>query len=320
MERNGQSPETSGLAIIDGHDAASLFACALSGREAGSWAAPAAEELAGIFPGFEVEELLGRGGMGAVYRARQASLDRDVAIKILPPDLGEDPEFAERFRREAQTVPRLNHPNIVHVHDFGHEPDSGLFYLVMEFVDGSDLREWIAETPMAPDLALRVAGEVCEALGHAHELGFVHRDVKPANVFLDAAGRVKIGDFGLAKLFSAPAGALELTTTGYAMGTADYCAPEVLRGDNGAIDCRADIFSLGVMLYELLTGARPRGNFAPPSRKVRVSRRVDAVVLKAIDEAPERRFASAERAENPLKATTEYVNSPWFYFKKTPQS
>lgn len=314
VDANSSSSSDSGSArssvLIDGHDAADLFACAISGPAAMSrvsWSAPAPSELASLFPGFEVLEMLGRGGMGAVYRARQTSLNRDVAIKILPPDLSNDAEFAERFRREAQTMARLSHPNIVHVYDFGHEPESGLFFLVMEFVDGADLRDLIAGGGMEPDEALRVVREVCEALSHAHASGFAHRDVKPGNVFLTGAGHVKIGDFGLAKLMPSSAAAEnapELTTTGATPGTVDYCAPEILSGSGDGGDLRADIFSLGVMLHELLTGVRPRGNFAPASSKVRVSRRVDAAVLKAIDEDPIRRFASADEFRRALEKSS----------------
>lgn len=261
-----------------------------------NWTPPEPEELEGFLDGFEIRELIGQGGMGAVYRAYQASLRRDVAIKILPPELSEDAAFAERFQREAWTMAKLNHPNIVHVYDLGRQEPTGWLYLVMELVDGADLRALTQYGKLAPEQALDVVAQICSALQHAHELGYVHRDIKPANVFLMTDGRVKVGDFGLAKLLS-PAGAedseVDLTMTGQAVGTVDYIAPEVLRGE-GDVDHRADLYSLGVMFYELLTGDRPRGRFAPPSRKVSIDVRVDEVVLRSLEEERERRYQSAD--------------------------
>ncbi|MEM7009961.1 MAG: serine/threonine-protein kinase [Verrucomicrobiota bacterium] len=305
-----ESENQDACADLSGHDAGGLMNAAL-GMSAvppmQMWEPPELEELSELLSGFEVREFLGRGGMGAVYRAYQESLERDVAIKILPPHLGEDPEFAERFRREARTMAKLSHPNIVHVYEFGRNETSGWFYLVMEFVDGADLASLIQSGAIAADEAVNYIGEICSALHHAHELGYVHRDVKPANVFLTKSGHIKVGDFGLAKLFSdlqqeaLASGNLDLTMTGSAMGTMDYLAPEILRGGDVGADHRADIFSLGVMFYELLTGDRPRGWFAPPSKKIEVDVRVDGVVLRAMDESPERRYQSAGDVSKDLR-------------------
>src|SRR4051794_32092960 len=156
------------------------------------------ESLAGKFPQLEILELVGKGGMGAVYKARQRGLDRLVALKILPPDIGHDPAFAERFTREARSLARLNHPHIVGVYDFGQT--DGLYYFVMEFVDGVNLRQAIHSGGLQAKDALAIVPQICDALQFAHDEGIVHRDIKPENILIDKKGRVKIADFGLAKL------------------------------------------------------------------------------------------------------------------------
>src|SRR5207237_7825332 len=148
----------------------------------GPFEAPTPAELAGRFPQLEVLELIGQGGMGAVYKARQTKLDRIVALKVLPPEWGTDPAFAERFAREARALAKLNHPHIVAVHDFG-EAD-GLFYLVMEYVDGVNLWQLLLDGQLPPEEALKIVPQICEALEYAHEEGIVHRDIKPENILL----------------------------------------------------------------------------------------------------------------------------------------
>jgi serine/threonine protein kinase len=166
---------------------------------------PYLETLARQFPQLEIIEHLGQGGMGVVYKARQRELNRLVAVKILPPSVGEDPAFTERFSREAQALAQLNHPNIVQVHDFGRTDE--FFYFVMEYVDGVNLRALIREGKLKPEEALRIVPQICEALQFAHDEGIVHRDIKPENILIDKKGRVKIADFGLAKLLGhAPEG------------------------------------------------------------------------------------------------------------------
>jgi serine/threonine protein kinase len=253
----------------------------------GPGSAPAPAELAPLFPQLEILELLGRGGMGAVYKARQLKLDRFVALKILPPDLGREAAFAERFAREARALARLNHPQVVAVHDFGES--GGLYYLVMEFVDGVNLRQLLQAGQLEPARALQIVPQICEALQYAHEEGVVHRDIKPENILLDKRGRVKIADFGLAKLLGHSRAEFSLTGSQQVMGTLDYMAPEQ-RERPLEVDQRADIYSLGVVFYEMLTGELPLGRFAPPSQKSAVDARLDAVVLRALERHPQQRY------------------------------
>jgi serine/threonine protein kinase len=231
---------------------------------------PYLETLARQFPQLDSFEHLGQGGMGVVYKARQRQLDRIVAVKLLPPSVGEDPAFAERFTREAQALARLNHPNIVQVHDFGRTEE--YFYFVMEYVDGVNLRTLIRDHKLEPQAALKIVPQICEALQFAHDEGIVHRDIKPENILVDKKGRVKIADFGLAKLLGRAADDLSLTGTGQLMGTLGYMAPEQLQQAH-KVDHRADIYSLGVVFYEMLTGELPLGKFQPPSKKVQVDRK-----------------------------------------------
>jgi serine/threonine protein kinase len=262
------------------------------------WSPPEPEALDPLFPDYEVQQLLGRGGMGAVYKAFQTKLKRFVAIKVLPPEMAEaDPSFAQRFQREAEAMAALDHPNIVHVYDFG-ETEAGHSYFVMEFVDGMDFHQLIHTGQLESAGALNAVSQICDALEYAHEQGYVHRDIKPANIFINQKGILKVGDFGLAKITGEPSttegGTLlepMLTQTGLAMGTPAYSAPEQM--DGRVVDRRADIYSLGVMFYEMLTGELPQGAFQPPSQKVKVDVRLDHVVLKAMASEPERRYSNA---------------------------
>ncbi len=251
--------------------------------------------LAEQFPQLEILELLGQGGMGAVYKARQRQLDRLVAVKILPPQVGQAEAFAERFTREARSLAKLNHPGIVMVYDFGHT-EAGLYYFVMEFVDGTDLRHVIQTGQLSPAEALAVVPQICEALQYAHEEGVVHRDIKPENILLNKKGQIKIADFGLAKLLDRPATAYTLTKAGQRMGTPHYMAPEQIERPH-LVDHRADIFSLGVVFYEMLTGELPLGRFPLPSKKVHVDVRLDEVVLKTLEKEPERRYQHASEVK-----------------------
>jgi serine/threonine protein kinase len=253
------------------------------------FAAPTPEELGRFFPQLEIIELLGKGGMGAVYKARQRGLDRLVALKILPPDAGSDSAFAERFTREAKALAQLNHPNIVGVFDSGNA--NGLYFFVMEYVDGVNLRQALRAGNLKPAEALKIVPQICDALQFAHDEGVVHRDIKPENILLDKRGRVKIADFGLAKLFKAK-GDEALTGTHQIMGTPHYMAPEQIRGSRD-VDHRADIYSLGVTFYEMLTGELPLGRFAPPSKKVQIDVRLDEVVLRTLEVEPEKRYQHA---------------------------
>jgi serine/threonine protein kinase len=258
---------------------------------------PAPGELARSFPQFEILSLLGQGGMGAVYLARQTKLDRQVAIKILPPEVARDPAFAERFLREARALARLSHPHIITIHDFG-EVD-GLYYFTMEYVDGQSLRDLLQAGPISAAQARDLAGQTCEALQYAHDEGLVHRDIKPENILLDRKGRVKIADFGLARLVGLTPTYLTLTGTHEVMGTLLYMAPEQMKQAR-SVDHRADLYSLGVILYEMLTGELPMGRFAPPSRKAAVDERLDHVVLKALAREPAERYQDAAALKQDL--------------------
>ncbi len=266
---------------------------------------PAVEELAAHFPQLEIRRLIGQGGMGAVYEARQRELDRVVALKILPPGIGDDPAFAERFTREARALARLNHPGIVTIHDFGRA--DGLYFFLMEYVDGMNLRQLLQRGRVAPREALAIVPEICDALQFAHDHGIVHRDIKPENILLDRRGRVKVADFGLAKLVGQTDAAEreadgigDATEAGKIMGTPDYMAPEQ-RDRPGEVDHRADIYALGVVFYQMLTGELPGKKLEAPSRKVQIDVRLDEVVLRALEKEPARRYADATEFKTSLE-------------------
>lgn len=279
---------------------------------------PGPGQLATAFPQLEILELIGTGGMGAVYKARQPHLDRLVALKILPPELGQDPSFEERFTREARVLAKLNHPHIVALYDFGQT--DGLYYFLMEYVDGASVRQLIQKGGLKPEEALAIVPQICEALQYAHDEGIVHRDIKPENILIDKKGRVKIADFGLAKIVqptppplsqgerAAEGGVrgVTLTGTGQVMGTLHYMAPEQMKGSH-AVDHRADIYSLGVVFYEMLTGELPIGKFEPPSRKVQIDVRLDEVVLRTLENEPGRRYQKASEVKTDVEAIS---NSP----------
>ena len=168
------------------------------------FAPPPVEKLGPLFPQLEILELIGKGGMGAVYKARQRELDRIVALKILPPDIGQDAAFAERFTREARALAKLNHPGIVTLYEFGRA--DGLYFFLMEYVDGVNLRRLLAGGRVSAREALAIVPQICDALQYAHDQGIVHRDIKPENLLLDRRGRVKVADFGLAKIIGPQTG------------------------------------------------------------------------------------------------------------------
>jgi hypothetical protein len=273
-----------------GAQAARLFEEAAAGAAAGRPAPLPLHEVARLFPDLDVQGLIGVGGMGIVYRARHRRLDRLVALKILPAPQARDPQFAERFEREARALARLDHPHIVRVHDVGRVEGYG--YLVLEHVDGANLRQVMAGGRLRPAEALAIVPQVCEALQYAHDQGVVHRDIKPENVLLDAKGQVKIADFGLAKLLDRPAGATGLTATGQVMGTFQYMAPEQVKSPQD-VDHRADLYSLGVVFYEMLTGELPMGRFEPPSEAAGLDARIDRIVLHALERERTLRYQQA---------------------------
>ena len=261
--------------------------------------APAPADIAKFFPQLEILECLGRGGMGVVYKARQPRLNRLVALKILAPEREKDPAFAGRFEKEAQALARLSHPNIVTIHDFGQT--GGMYYLLMEYVDGATLRQLLASSRISPREALAIVPQICDALQFAHDLGIVHRDIKPENILMDRRGRVKVADFGLAKLIGAESEAAlgeqaavspSLTEAGKIVGTPNYMAPEQV-SQPGTVDHRADIYALGVVFYQMLTGELPGKSLEPPSRKVHIDVRLDDVVLRALEQNPGLRYQQA---------------------------
>jgi serine/threonine protein kinase len=314
---------------------------------------PKPEELAALFPQLEILGLIGQGGMGAVYRARQKQLDRMVALKILPPDVGRSPSFSERFAREAKALAKLNHPGIVTLYEFGQVQNAvgarlwsqtqpqhvastegaesigsaaagaphtaaPLYDFLMEFVDGMNLGQLLRAGKLAPKEALAIVPQICDALQYAHDRGIVHRDIKPENILLGCEGQVKVADFGIAKLAergcpsrsgnanakdsgkseaslaggsaAAKTAALPLLTAAdKVLGTPQYMAPEQ-KEHPLEVDHRADIYSLGVVFYQMLTGELPAGKFEPPSHKVQVDVRIDEIVLRALEKNPELRY------------------------------
>ena len=304
---------------------------------------PPVAELAPLFPQLDILELIGRGGMGAVYRARQRELERIVALKILPPGIGEDPAFAERFTHEAKALAKLNHPGIVTIYDFGHverrsptrreggppdhagselgapPPGQLLYFFLMEFVDGVTLRRLLDGGRISPREALAIVPQICDALQFAHDQGIVHRDIKPENILLDRRGRVKVADFGLAKLVGGageptaePGGAAasgSLTGAGKVLGTPTYMAPE--QAEHPAeVDHRADIYALGVVFYQMLTGELPAKPVEPPSKKIRIDVRLDQVVLHALEREPQRRYQQVSQVKDAVETIANSPASP----------
>jgi serine/threonine protein kinase len=320
---------------------------------------PTVAELAPAFPQLEILELIGQGGMGAVYRARQRQLDRIVALKILPPGIGAGAGFAARFAREARALARLNHPGIVTLYEFGQVPapgiaagglpppptssatatsasasatPDGLFFFLMEFVDGANLRQLLHAGRLSTREALAIVPQICDALQYAHDQGIVHRDIKPENILVDRRGRVKVADFGLAKIVesgraeaggtaeapaarnasaggarrsAAPASdaSREFTNAGQVLGTPSYMAPEQVERP-AEVDHRADIYALGVVLYQMLTGELPGQPLDPPSRKVEVDVRLDAVVVRALERNRELRYPQASALKTDVENAT----------------
>jgi tRNA A-37 threonylcarbamoyl transferase component Bud32 len=278
------------------------------GAGAGRFQAPAPEELTDRFPQLEIIELIGQGGMGAVYKARQPGLDRFVALKILSPELVKDPAFAERFSREARTLAKLSHPHIVGIHDFGET--EGLYYFIMEYVDGATLRDVLQSARLSTIDALGLVPQLCDALQFAHDAGVVHRDIKPENILLDNTGKVKIADFGLAKLIAPDrVEGVSLTVSGAVMGTPAYMAPEQIEHPLD-VDHRADIYAVGVVFYEMLTGELPLGRFEPPSRKVKLDIQLDEVVLRALAKEPARRYQLAREVSADLEQIDRTESAP----------
>ncbi|HAL72115.1 MAG TPA: hypothetical protein DCP71_10125 [Verrucomicrobiales bacterium] len=277
------------------------------------------EELAPHFPQLEVLELIGRGGMGVVYKAKQKSLDRFVALKLLSPDTEKDRAFAQRFATEARALAQMVHQNIVTVYDFGES--GGFYYLLMEYVDGVNLRQAMQGGRITPEQALAIVPPVCEALQYAHERGIVHRDIKPENLLLNKQGQIKIADFGIAKMVGhaespeEASGSPHEAHATFIGGTPPYMAPE--QKERAAPDHRADIYSLGVVLYELLTGELPTASLRLPSTRIQVDVRLDEIVLRALEKSPELRFQTAADFRTQL-ATIHHAPQPQTPARKSP--
>ncbi len=328
-------------------------------KSSSSWTPPTPEELAPFFPDLDLLSLLGRGGMGAVYKARQKSLDRIIALKILPPQISRDANaagFAQRFTHEAQALAKLNHPHIVTIYDFGQRtgepatpaqtpeappsppqplPSSefiidnsshpSLFYFLMEYIDGLSLRQLLDANTLAPSDALAIVPQICDALQYAHDRGIVHRDIKPENILLTKSGQIKIADFGLAKLMrTADTGLRTETTTAHSplspqhsvlntsiAGTPQYMSPEQSSAPD-SVDHRADIYALGVVFYQMLTGELPPNPLTAPSTKVHIDVRLDEIVLRALQQNPDARYQNATQFKTEVEtvASTQSPRSP----------
>ncbi|HEC22295.1 MAG TPA: serine/threonine protein kinase [Chloroflexi bacterium] len=257
---------------------------------------------------YELRERIGRGGMAEVYKAYHASLDRYVALKILHPFLGRDPEFKERFEREARNVAQLRHPNIVQVYDFDFDPVRELYYMVMEYINGPTLRTRLMQLSLQGEHftipeALRITRSLASALAYAHSRDMIHRDIKPGNIMIDADGRVVLTDFGIARIVSGP----NMTASGSMVGTPAYMSPEQGLGQPG--DHRSDIYSLGVVLYQLVTGTTPydadtpiaivlkhvNDPLPPPSNiNPDIPEGLERILYKALAKSPDDRYQSIE--------------------------
>lgn len=263
--------------------------------------APDPKELTNLLSGYDVTDLIAVGGMGAVYRAQQISLGRDVAVKVLPRELSQVGEFAKSFRAEAKVMARLQHPNLIGVHDFGEV--EGFLYLIMDFVDGKSLHHSAHGKVIDQEEAVRLVHGICDGVAHAHEEGIIHRDIKPANILLDSNKQPRIGDFGLAR----PADGSE--GEGMHFGTPEYTAPEIIK-DPGNADKRSDVFAIGVLLYELLTGELPGESYVPPSQVQKVDPRFDKIVRRAMHPASEMRFADAGEMAKELETLRNALATP----------
>jgi serine/threonine protein kinase len=260
---------------------------------------PSIAELNEYFPQLQITRLVGRGGMGAIYHARQTALDRDVALKIIAREVAGDTAFIERFEREAKTLARLSHPNIVTIFDYGRTID-GQAYLIMEFVDGINLREAMKSNSVDRADSLELISTICQTLKYAHSKGVVHRDIKPENILLGEDGTVKVADFGIAKIVDESVKTPTLTATRQVLGSLHYLAPEHLESPN-QVDHRVDLYALGVVFYELLTGQLPLGRYEPPSSvQAGVDQRLDSVVMKALSRQPSQRYQTASEMATDL--------------------
>ena len=265
---------------------------------------------------FELLEELGRGGMGGVYRARQRSLDRVVAVKVLPPEMAQEGRVAERFAAEAQRMARLNDHNVAQVYLVGEQ--DGVQYFAMQYLPGGSLEDRLQAGPMDLPAALEIAAQVAEALEVAHRQGLVHRDIKPANILFDERGQAVVTDFGIAKAGDE----VRFTVTGVAVGTPQYMSPEQARGN--PVDHRADLYALGVVLYEMLCGRPPFAGETPVSVAMKhvndapvapsllcagLPTGVEGLILRAMAKEPADRFTSAAEMAAALRGALQRVHT-----------
>lgn len=266
---------------------------------------PSLKDLGKVFPELDIVECLGKGGMAAVYKARHRTLNRIAALKILLVDPLDDPIIADRFAAEGDILKSIDHPHVIRAYAAGER--SGYLYLLLELVQGPSLRQVISDARISPFTAVYAAIQIANGVSYVHYRGYIHRDIKPDNVllhagsepfvdslanFIMAGGRLRVADFGLATSAAEAPGSRQLTLPYHRMGTPDYMAPEARNGISKA-DLRMDVYSLGVVLYELLTGDLPVGHFALPSAKCGVIPDVDDIVMRCLEPEPSRRFADA---------------------------
>ena len=267
---------------------------------------------------YQVKGVLGKGAMGLVYDGHDGQLDRRVAIKTIITrnlDAATAKHYEMRFRREVRAVARLNHPNIVQVYDFGTEGD--LAYIVMEFIQGRELKDMLdAKEPMELGKIFKLMGELLDALHFAHEAGVIHRDVKPANVMIDAKGHAKLADFGVARVTEAEGDQAEATKVGAMVGTPSYMSPEQIQGQT--IDRRTDVFSAGILFYQLLTGQKPfegvgmglamkivQADPVPPTKLVQIPPVIDSVIARALAKDADHRYQTAKAFATDLQLILE---------------
>eukprot|EP00095_Tigriopus_kingsejongensis_P001855 snap_masked-scaffold9108_size2501-processed-gene-0.0 protein:Tk01855 transcript:snap_masked-scaffold9108_size2501-processed-gene-0.0-mRNA-1 annotation:"serine threonine protein kinase" len=269
------------------------------------WTPPPVSEVQNLIDGYHITHTLGIGGMGVVYQATQLSLQRQVAIKLLPAELSKNPEFLERFRREAQITAKLEHPNIVHIYQNGITSTGHCFY-IMELVEGESLAQHLLKKPSI-EATLKLLPPLCRALEYAHQNGVIHRDLKPQNILLSKTGELKIVDFGLAKILTNKLDDIHLTRSDAGMGTPYYAAPEQTL-DTHNVDHRADIYSLGVLVYQMVTGKLPQGKWETPSHCSSVDVRVDELLERAMHPDPDGRMGNVREFREGVEAI---ISSPY---------